>query len=158
MTPDVFLIMTPDVFHIMTPYRLRHYDAFRSPLLVTCFPKIVIQNGGKNALWESRETGQWNGVKNLLCWWRLTDSLITVADPSHSFRMTLNVSLIMTPFPPIVILNGGKNALWERRETTTWQRVKNLLPGWRLTFPSLQQQILCCCFVWHLTEIICFGF
>jgi hypothetical protein len=34
----------------MTPYRLRHYDAFRSPLLVTCFPKIVIQNGGKNAL------------------------------------------------------------------------------------------------------------
>ena len=34
--------MTPDVFLIMMPYRLRHYDAFRSPLLVTCFPKIVI--------------------------------------------------------------------------------------------------------------------
>ena len=43
---------------IMTPYRLRHYDAFRSPLLVTCFPKIVIQNGGKNALWERQKTEQ----------------------------------------------------------------------------------------------------
>ena len=32
--------------------------------------------------------------------------LTTVIDPSHSFRMTLNVSLIMTLFHPIVILNG----------------------------------------------------
>ena len=39
--------MTPDVFLIMMPYRLRHYDAFRSPLLVTCFPKIVILNGAR---------------------------------------------------------------------------------------------------------------
>ena len=30
--------------------------------------------------------------------------------------------------------------------------------GWRLTFSSLQQQILCWYFVWHLMEIICFGF
>ena len=52
----------------MTPFVLRHYDAFRSPLLVTCFPQIVILNGGKNALWERRETGQWHGVKNLLPW------------------------------------------------------------------------------------------
>ena len=35
----------------------------------------------------------------------------TAADPSHSLRMTINVSLIMTSFPPIVILNEGKNAL-----------------------------------------------
>jgi len=35
----------------------------------------------------------------------------TAADPSPSFRMTINVSLIMTSFPPIVILNEGKNAL-----------------------------------------------
>ena len=54
--PSLSLRMTPDVFLIMTPYRLRHYDAFRSPLLVTCFPPIVIQNGGKHALWEKRET------------------------------------------------------------------------------------------------------
>ena len=40
----------------------------------------------------------------------------TAADPSHSFRMTINVSLIMTSFPPIVILNEGKNALQEKRE------------------------------------------
>jgi hypothetical protein len=32
--------------------------------------------------------------------------LTTVADPSRSFRMTINVSLIMTLFYPIVILNG----------------------------------------------------
>ena len=32
--------------------------------------------------------------------------LTTVADPSRSFRMTFNVSLIMTLFHPIVILNG----------------------------------------------------
>ena len=42
--------------------------------------------------------------------------LITAADSSLAFRMTLNVHLIMMPFPPIVILNGGKNALWKRRE------------------------------------------
>ena len=72
--------MTPDVFLIMTPYRLRHYDAFRSPLLVTCFPKIVIQNGGKNALWESRETGQWHRVKNSIT--RMTSYRF----PYHSSR------------------------------------------------------------------------
>ena len=78
------------------------------------------------------------------------------ADPSYPLSMTINVSLIMTPFPPIVILNGGKNALWEGRETGWWHGVKNLLPWmasyrfsspwwqilhvrlwWRLTFPSL---------------------
>ena len=37
--------------------------------------------------------------------------LITVIDPSHLFRMTINVSLIMTSFPPIVILNGRKNTV-----------------------------------------------
>ena len=42
----------------MTPFVLRHHDVFRSLSLVTCFPKIVIQNGGKNAVWERRETGQ----------------------------------------------------------------------------------------------------
>ena len=40
--------------------------------------------------------------------------------------MTINVPLIMTPFPPIVILNGHKNAVREKRETATWHRVKNL--------------------------------
>ncbi|GEM_PF-1322901 len=37
--------------------------------------------------------------------------LATAADPSHSFRMTLNISLIMTPFPQIVIQNGRKNTV-----------------------------------------------
>ena len=39
--------------------------------------------------------------------------LIAGTDPSHLLRMTLNISLIMTPFPEIVIQNGGNNALWE---------------------------------------------
>ena len=54
--------------------------------------------------------------------------LTTPADPSHSLRMIINIPLIMTPFPKIVILNGRKNALWEKRETATWHRVKNLSP------------------------------
>ena len=40
-----------------------------------------------------------------------------VIDPSRSLGMTINISLIMAPFPPIVILNGGKNALWKRQKT-----------------------------------------
>ena len=39
----------------------------------------------------------------------------------------------MTPFPPIVILNGGKNVVWKRRETEQWHRVKNLLRWWHPT-------------------------
>ena len=90
-SPSHSLRMTTDVSLIITPYRLRHYDAFRSPLLVTCFPKIVIQNGGKNALWESRETAMWHRVKNLWLGWHLTVFLTTVIDPSLPLRMTPNV-------------------------------------------------------------------
>ena len=41
-----------------------------------------------------------------------------VTEPSHPLRMTINVSLTMTPFPPIVILNGDKmpckkNGKWD---------------------------------------------
>ncbi len=35
----------------------------------------------------------------------------TGTDPSHSLRMTINVSLIMIPFPQIVIQSGSKNAV-----------------------------------------------
>ena len=273
----------------MTSFVLHHYDASRSPLLVTSFPPIVILNGGKHAVWEKQGTGWWHRVKNLWLWWHLTVFPTTVIDPSHPFRMTSFVlhhydasrsPLLVTSFPPIVILNGGKHAVWEKQGTGWWHRVKNLwlwwhltvfpttvidpshpfrmtinvslimktyrlrsfwteanmpyeknrkrdsdterriyyaddalplflitvidpshlfrmtinvslimktyrlrsfwteartscgkdgkrndetewriyYPGWRLTFPSLQQQILCCCFVWHLMEIICFGF
>jgi len=41
----------------MTSFVLHHYDASRSPLLVTSFPPIVILNGGKHAVWEKQETG-----------------------------------------------------------------------------------------------------
>ena len=57
-------------------------------LIMTPFPPIVILSGRKNALWENREAAMWHWAKNLSLWWRLTDSLTIVADPSHSFRMT----------------------------------------------------------------------
>jgi len=68
------------------------------PLIMTPFPQIVIQNGRKNALRKKRETGWWHGVKNLWLWWHLTIFLTTATDPSHSLRMTFNVSLTMTPY------------------------------------------------------------
>jgi len=40
--------------------------------------------------------------------------------------MTINISLIMTPCPPIVIMNGGKNSVWEKQETEQWHGVKNI--------------------------------
>ena len=68
MTINVSLIMTADPLLAirMTSFIPRHYDAFHSLLLVTRFPKIVILNGGKNAVRERRETETWHGVKNLL--------------------------------------------------------------------------------------------
>ena len=45
--------------------------------------------------------------------------LITAADLSHSLRMTLNIPPYYNVLPSAVILNGHKNALWEKRETAT---------------------------------------
>ena len=113
-----------------------HYDALPYP---------VIQSGSKNAVWESREAEQWNRAKDLLLWWHLTVSLTTAADSLLSlWAMSFGLRhhavfcspLIMTRFPKIVILNGGKNALWEKRKTERWNGVKNLLCWWCLTdFP-----------------------
>ena len=66
---------------------------------MTPFPPIVILNGRKNAVWKKQKTGPWHGVKNLLLWWQLTACLTTGIDPSHPFRMTINISLIMTADP-----------------------------------------------------------
>ena len=48
----LFLITVIDPSHPfrMTSFVLHHYDASRSPLLVTSFPPIVILNGGKHAV------------------------------------------------------------------------------------------------------------
>ena len=71
-----------------------------------------------------------------------------------------------------VILNGRKNALWERQKTGQWHRVKNLLP-WMTSYgfphhdnrsfaiarddalpsPSLRQQILHIRFGWRLNVL-----
>ena len=71
-----------------TEQRIHYFDG------VLPFP--VIQSFGKNVLWEKRESAIWHKAKNLLHWWHFTAFLLTVIDPSRSFRMTLNVSLIMT--------------------------------------------------------------
>ena len=57
---------------------------------------VVILNGGKNAVQEKRETGQWHRVKNLWFWWHLTAFLTTGTEPSHSLRMTSDCQLILT--------------------------------------------------------------
>ena len=65
--------------------------------------------------------------------WHLTAFLTTGIDTSHSFRMTINVPPHYDDFHATVILNGNKNALWERREAATWHGVKNLWLGWHLS-------------------------
>ena len=57
----------------------------------------------------------------------------TGADPSHSFRMTLNVSLTMTPCHPRSFWTGIRTLCGKKRKTEQWHRVKNLLCWWHLT-------------------------
>ena len=119
-------------FAIASGWRLMVFDIASGWRLSS----VVILNGGKNALWERRETTTWHRVKNLLLWmtsyhfphygnrsftfasddilW-FSSSQQQVFDIASGWRLS-----------SIVILNGGKNALWEKRETATWQRVKNL--------------------------------
>ena len=92
-------------------------------LIMTCFPKIVIQNGSKNALWERRETGWWYGVKNLLPGRHLTAFPTTSTDPSHSLRMTINISLttIANPLLLFRMTPNGNHML--RLLTHSWQLI-----------------------------------
>ena len=46
-----------------------------------------------------------------ITWMTFNVSLNTVVDPSHSFRMTINVPPHYDDFHATVILNGDKNAL-----------------------------------------------
>ena len=81
-----------------------------------------------------RETKRWIGVKNLWLWWHLT------AFPHYGNRSFAAAQ------DDVLRLSSPR------------QQILHIRFGWWLTFPSLHQQILCCCFVWHLTEIIYFGF
>ena len=121
-------------------------------LIMTPFPPIVILNGHKNAAWESGKAERRNGVKNLWLGWHLTAFPTTVTDPSHSFRMTINVFSHYDTLPWVllyrqarewleswlyclfnVILNGDKNAVWKSGKAERWHGVKNLLLRWQLT-------------------------
>ena len=138
LTADSFYLLTTfpphgnRSFAIASGWRLMVFDIASGWRLSS----VVILNGGKNALWERRETTTWHRVKNLLLWmtsyhfphygnrsftfasddilW-FSSSQQQVFDIASGWRLS-----------SIVILNGGKNALWEKRETATWQRVKNL--------------------------------
>ena len=61
--------------------------------------------------------------RGFFCWNDFMDTfaatlfLITDADPSHAFRMTINVPPHYDDFHATVILNGDKNALWEKQKT-----------------------------------------
>ena len=97
------LLINKEAYPIpILPVRIPFLNTVANPLLalwMTPYRPIVIQNGDKNALWERRKTEWWHRVKNLLHWWHLTGFLTTVADPSHPFRMTINVSLTTTANP-----------------------------------------------------------
>ena len=77
-----------------------------------------MEKTGNGTIKQSEESMTLNGI--------LPVFLTMVADSSRPLMMTINVSFIMTCFPKIVIQNGGKNALWEGRETEQWHGVKNL--------------------------------
>ena len=129
--------MTTDAFLIMTPYRPRSFWTGT---------RIPYEKGREAGQWHRvKNLLLWWRLAVFLTTvidpshsFRMTTDafLTTTADSSHSFRMTayhfprhectdpsrsfrptINISLIMTPFPPIVILNEDKNAVWERRET-----------------------------------------
>ena len=126
-------------FAIASGWRLMVFDIASGWRLSS----VVILNGGKNAVQKKRETGQWHRVKNLWFWWHLTTFLTTVTDPSLSLQddVLWSSSSQQQVFDiasgwrlsSVVILNGGKNAVQEKRETGQWHRVKNLWFWWHLT-------------------------
>ena len=78
---------------------------------------------------ESRPAEQWKAMKNLFPWitaYHLTRHGCT--DPSHSFRMTTDAFLIMTPYRPRSFWTGTRIPYEKGREAGQWHRVKNLLP------------------------------
>ena len=83
---------------------------------------------------ESRPAEQWKAMKNLFPWitaYHLTRHGCT--DPSHSFRMTTDAFLIMTPYRPRSFWTGTRIPYEKGREAGQWHRVKNLLLWWHLT-------------------------
>ena len=151
-------------------------------------PLPIIQSKYKNTLREKQKTAIWQRTGNSTfiskqktaslqttesCWQKkpfiLIFCVITAADLSLSLCMTSycpshhdSRSFNHAPdddFPSAVILNGGKNTLWEKRETEWWNRVKNLLLEWHLTAflttiidPSLPLWMTSYCFPQHISR------
>ena len=99
-----------------TEQRIHYFDG------VLPFP--VIQSFGKNVLWEKRESAIWHKAKNLLHWWHFTAFLLTVIDPSRSFRMMLNVPLIIAPCRPLSFWMDARmpyEKAGKRNSSTEWR-------------------------------------
>ena len=94
-------------------YIILSFFRYPFPVIMTPFPQIVIQNGHKNTLRKKRETGWWNGVKNLLPW------MTSYGFPHHSNRFFADALNDVLPIP------------------SPRQPILHICFGWRLTFPSL---------------------
>ena len=123
----------------MTPFVLHHYDASRSPSLVTPFPSIVILNGGKNALWERQETEQWHRVKNLLPW------MTSYGFPRHdnrSFAIARDDALPSPSLRQQILRWRSEWRLAIRRHSALLADSSQLIAFIFLPFSSPRQQIL----------------
>ena len=107
-------------------------------------PSPTIQGKCKNTLREKQETAIWQRAGNSTfiskqktaslqttesCWQKKTFHFNLLRH--HYSRSFTHVPDNALSSP--VILNGGKNALWENQETERWNEVKNLLLEWHLT-------------------------
>jgi len=96
----------------MTLYRLPHYGyRFFAGTHYDVLPYVVILNGDKNVLWEKRESGTVTQSEESM-------TLMTFYSfPHHGCRFFAGAHYDVLPY--VVILNGDKNVLWEKRESGT---------------------------------------
>ena len=96
----------------MTPYRLPHYVyIFFAGTHYDVLPYVVILNGDKNVLWEKRESGAVPLSEESM-------TLMTFYSfPHYGCRFFAGAHYDVLPY--VVILNGDKNVLWEKRESGT---------------------------------------
>ena len=78
---------------------------------MTFYRTVVILNGDKNVLWEKRESGAVPLSEESM-------TLMTFYSfPNHGCRFFAGAHYDVLPY--VVILNGDKNVLWEKRESGT---------------------------------------
>ena len=170
---------------LMTPYRFPHHGN-RSFTFVQddALPSVITQNGGKKRIFilffcvipPSQYPPSGFAGHLLINKEAYPIPILPVRIPFLNTVANPLLALWMTPYRlrsfwtearMLCRKDGKRNDEPEWRiydsddilpSSSLRQQILHIRLGWWLTFPSLQQQIFCCCFVWHLTEIICFGF